>query len=389
MNETKSPSGRFNLMERKGLTVTPKYKRLTAGSRSARTLPSKHRQNAMMESAPKTPMTTSRFNLRARGALTGMTQKWEGGDHPTQFQREQTAVKRGGNIEDVEQDLEYGDAEELLDRPTGGGAKPKNPENREKVFEAMDPDMDTDQSVSKSPKKRAYQTKTNTDTKSYGSKSSNIPTSVMIGTRKLDLKNYNLLDDEDWSRIGKGSRIAYEKKDGKIVEGNVVHALYANKKDPHDENEYMLMEAYNFKPGKKGTFKWPLKYSEIKHLWMHPGQSHIMEKDRDLRNKFDSSIDTKRTVRDPIRQSSSSNSSGIDSALFSKLKNNVDNNGDNLNELLRKHEELTRKNDKLETDMENIMSFLTRKFSNQFQPSGYFPPVYPGTQDSNMQSQVL
>lgn len=356
---SESPSGRFNLADRarrNNLTMTPKFTRAITESKSAKTLPS--------HDTPKTPITCGPLDLRARASENGLMQKWDGLDrNPMQ------ANKHGGNI-----DNEYTDTSHVLGRGiVEDRAKPRNIENQESVF-----------GDAKSPRKKTYQTKTNADTRSYSSNSSDIPTSVLIGTRKLDLKNYNLLDIEDWSRLGKGSRIAYEKKDGKVVEGHVVHALYSNKKDPTDEREYMLMEAYNFKQGKKSMFKWSITYDDIKHLWVHPGQSCILEKEQDLRTKFESSIDTKRTVRTPV-----SSQSSIDNAILGKLKNNVETVSINLNDLIRSHDDLTRKNEKLEEDIDNIMSFLTRKFSNQFQPTGYFPSAYLGTQDNNMRSQVL
>jgi hypothetical protein len=339
MTEQQSPSGRFDLLNRArkdNLTVTPNFKRVASPHEST------------------TPVTSGRFDLRDRATAGGLKQKWTDQDNnPTQFQREQMAAKKGMPVGD------YDDSVELLDRDmVSGGAKPKNPENQIEV--------------SGSPRKKLYKTKTNADTRSF-ELNSDVPTSVQIGTRTLDLKNYNLLDKADWSRIGKGSRIAYEKKDGKVVEGHTVHALYANKKDPNDEEEYMLMEAYNFKPGKGGMFKWSIKYSDITNLWMHPGQGHIMEKDRDLRNKFETSIDTKRTVRDPVITPVAP---GIDNIEFMNLKNKIDSNSTNLTSLLSSYEELQMKNEALEKGMDDIMKFLTRKFS-------------PGTQGNNMQSQVL
>ena len=372
MSETQSPSGRFNLLNRAkkdNLIITPKYKRLITETRSARTIPSKPR------TTPKTPITSGRFSLRHRASLGGLKQKWDIDPVTTQFQKEQKVIKRGGGTV-REDNISFGDAEELLDRPImEGGAKPKNQDNKEAIAT----------SPIKKPKKNY---KTNADTRAYDSATSTVPTSAKIGTRTIDLKNYNLLDKEDWSRIGKGSRIAYEKKDGKVVEGHVLHALYANKKDEHDDKEYMLLEAYNFKPGKKGTFKWPLSYDDIKHLWVHPGQSKIVDKEYDLRRKFNDAIDTKRTTRNPrVEPSSTPSVNGVDKETFGKLKNNVDNNITNLNDLLQRHEELKRKNEKLESDIDNIMSFLTRKYQNQFQPAGYH--YLHGIPNNNMQSQVL
>lgn len=391
MSEPHSPSGRFNLLDiakRDNLLLTPKYKKFV----TAQTLPSKRRQDNVMSikhinKSPTTPITSGKFDLRRMAALGGLRQKWDVSKQDTQYQKEQKVnnhTKTGGN------DLQYDDAEELLDRPgVIAGAKPKNKDNKDKMHENMNYNLSpitSPKSTKSSARKQDY--KNNKDTKTYEDDNASIPTSAKIGNRTIDLKNYELLDRSDWSRIGKGSRIAYEKKDGKIVEGHVLHALYANKKDENDENEYMLMEAYNFKPGKKGTFKWSLAYKDVKNLWAHPGMFHMMDKNRDLRKKFEDSLDTKRTVRNP--KSNSSNEPSIDNESINRLKNKVDNNISNLNELMQRHEELTRKNDKLESDMENITRFLTRKYSAQFQqPQVFQQPYYSGVQGNNMQSQVL
>jgi hypothetical protein len=335
MSEQQSPSGRFNLLEKakkSNLIVTPRYKR--GESKSATTVSTRR---------VVTPTTSGRFSLRHKASLGGLKQHWD--IIPPK--------RKTGGSDDI--DLEYGDVEELLDRPlVEGGAKPKNDDN-----------------IGKSPKKK-YDYKNNADTRTYTNDTSVVPTSAKIGTRTIDLKNYTLLTKDDWSRIGKNSRIAYEKKDGKVVEGTCLTPLYANEQS---DDEMMYLEAYNFKPGKKKPFKWSVKYNDINHLWLHPGQGTIRDKEYDLRAKFNEKIESRRP-----RSSSSSSSDNIQ---LGAIKNKVDNNSSNLDDLLQRHDELKKRNEKLEDDIENIMNFLTRKFQNQFQSMGYY------AQGNNMQSQVL
>lgn len=377
MNEIPSPNGRFNLLNRAkkdNLVVTPNYRRILGGINS---VPSTPRSIDIIK--PKTPITSGRFGLRQRAILGGLPQKWES-EFETQYQKEQ---------KNKSLDIEYGDSTELLNRPgVKDGAKPINEDNEDNEYKESDTVSDKESTI----KKKKFDYKTNSDTKTYD-ENNNIPTSVKIGNRTLDLKNYTLLDREDWSRLGKCSRIAYEKEDGKIVEGYVLHALYANKKIESDLGEYMLLESYNFKPGNKGTFKWSLPYNEVKHLWMHPGQSSIMDEEYDLRKKFNSVINTKRSSLNPNKSYVSDSSE-----MLKNLKNEIDNNNSKIDllthqnhELVIKIESVTHQNQeivncniKLENDIKNIMEFLTRKFSSQFQSVNY-----QGIPNNNMLSRAL
>lgn len=250
---------------------------------------------------------------------------------------------------------------------TPGRKGPKNDDNQSKAKQNIE-----NQS---SPVKKVRSKSKSKTPKSSSSSSSSSPVTVKQTPRNLSIKNYTLLDREDWSKIGRGSKIIYEKKlDGKKVSAFVLSPLFAKKTDITDENEYMFLEL--------GKLKWSVKYNSIQNVWLHPGMGRLLESEHDSRIKFEQTVKSNREKAKKYVYGDEGDSKALSDEV-TKVKNNVCelkdsiiNNKDNLNDLLQQNMKLKSKISDMEEDIENITKFLTRKFQTQFvgQPQQMLQP---------------